>query len=116
MGYFSREDEKRKEDIYNWTEQNFELEERTEEKEPVKKTLQKSAKQELIDSIIKEEPTRNRQLLDSFSEYSLQKILKQVLLNKKQQKLIMKKTRYQNPYEKYDQDYEQEEINDFRIL
>lgn len=114
MGYFSREDEKRKEDIYNWKEQYYKRNVKEEAAEKKTNLIPKSQKQELIDSILEQDPTRNREILEGLSLSYLNVILKNILARQKRALLERKKEkRYQNPFEKCDQDYGQEDTGSF---
>ncbi len=87
--------------------------EQNRQKSTVSKQENLLTKEELINSIMKEDPMRDRSVLESFSEVYLKKTLQQVLKTKKRGLETAKKKSYVNPFEKYDRMQDEREGRSF---
>lgn len=64
-------------------------------------------KKELIEQIIKEDSSQNREILESFSEYHLKHVILKRILQQKKKGLLLTKKRQGNPFEEYEKRLEE---------
>lgn len=93
MGYFSEES------YENYDRENIK---QNNQKTTTSKQNNSLTKEELINTIMKEDPRRDRRVLESFSEFYLKNTLKQILKTQKRGLETTKKGSYVNPFEIYD--------------
>lgn len=65
------------------------------------------SKEELINAIMEEDPKRDKELLETFSEFLLKRTLKQILDTKKRGLTSVRDKSYENPFEKYDREQDE---------